>query len=289
MVLNENPSVAYRLNSLYHDDMNKNIVVKSNEIVEANYTLTLAEQRILLMCISCIDSRKKLSKGDDFVVSAEDYAKLYDVNLKNAYRDIKSAADKLYERSVYIFKKTSRSKNDYKKTRWISGIEYVESEGRIQLSFAPKILPYLSKLESCYTQYNIDEIAQMQSSHTVRVYEMMMQWKSRGWFDISLVDLKKRLNLGDDYPRIYDLKKRVIIHAVNEINKTSKYKLSWSQKKVGRNVSHFTFNFKLKNPSTSKKNLAPKPKILSDRIDEFVRKNPGKTKGKTREQVIRML
>lgn len=269
--------------------MKKHIVVKSNDIIEANYTLTLSEQRILLMCISHINSKEKLRIGDDFVICAEDYTKLYSIDLKNAYRDIKSAADKLYERSVYIYKKTSKPKDDYKKTRWISSIEYLESEGRIHLSFATKILPYLSKLETCYTQYNIEDIAQMGSLHAIRIFEMMMQWKNRGWFEISVVEFKKRLGLENDYSRIYDLKKHVLTRSVSVINKKSKYKLEWSQKKSGRNVTHLIFNFKLNNPSTSTNKIKKKTKLLAEKIEEFVRENPKKTRGKTREEVIAML
>jgi plasmid replication initiation protein len=78
------------------------IVVKDNKIIEASYTLSLSEQRVLLACISQIDFRNSLQPENKFHVVASDIVDLMGFNRSNAYRDMKMAVDKLYNRSIKI-------------------------------------------------------------------------------------------------------------------------------------------------------------------------------------------
>ena len=52
--------------------------------------------------------------------------------------------------------------------------------------------------------------------------------------------------LNSEYQRVLDLKKRVIDPAVLQINEFSDLTVSYTQKKKGRTVTHFIFNFSQK-------------------------------------------
>jgi len=267
--------------------MDKHLVVKSNGIIEANYTLSLIEQRILLMCIGQINSKDKLKKTDKFKLFPSEYMELCDVTRQTAYRDIKLASEKLFDRVIFIRDKSSKKHEGYLKTRWVCAIRYEDNEGYLTLSFAPDILPYLSEIEGYYTEYNIKNISKMSSLYAIRLYEMVKQWK-RGWVEIPVDDFRARLCLGNDYSRIYDLKKHVINPSMKEINAKSDITISFEQKKTGRKVTHFLFKYQLKRiKSVTKKNKVVKS--LHDRINNFVSENPTRTRGKTREEVIAML
>ena len=56
-------------------------VVKHNRVIQASYKLSLAEQRVLLSCISRIDSMAELSADNRFEVSAAQITDL--ANLAN--------------------------------------------------------------------------------------------------------------------------------------------------------------------------------------------------------------
>ena len=49
-------------------------VYKANKVVEAGYRLTLNEQRVVLACISMINSNKPLTASDKFELSAKEFA-----------------------------------------------------------------------------------------------------------------------------------------------------------------------------------------------------------------------
>jgi plasmid replication initiation protein len=249
-------------------------VVKSNKVVEASYMLSLAEQRVLLSCIAQIDSTAVLTEEYRFEVTASGVADLVGIeNLSNTYRDLKTAAEKLYERSVIIDDPDPDNPNiTQRKTRWISSIDYVPGEGKVVLSFAFGIIPYLSQLSREFTKYKLKHVARFESVYSIRLYELLVQWNSSGEREIEVEWLKNQFQVGDKYSRLVDLKKRVIDPAVEEINKHSNLWVKYGQRKSGRTITHFQFQFGLKD-----KPLPLERKLLTE--EEINRQaKPGETK-----------
>ncbi len=226
-------------------------VVKSNKVVEASYMLTLAEQRVLLSCIAQIDSKKELNEFCEFEVTATGVADLIGMeSLSNAYRDLKKATEKLYERSVIIDDPDPENPNiTQRKMRWISKIDYVPGEGKLILNFSAGMIPYLSQLSKEFTKYKLQHVAKFESVYSIRLYELLVQWNTFGYREIEVEWLKKRFQVAGKYDRVVDLKKRVIEPAVEEINEHSNFWVTYDQRKSGRVVTHFKFHFGLKEKS----------------------------------------
>lgn len=232
-------------------------VVKSNKVIEASYMLSLSEQRVLLACIAQIDSKAELTENYRFEITASGMADLVGLDsLSNAYRDLKKAAEKLYERSVVIDDPDPLNPQiAQRKTRWISSIDYVPGEGKLVLSFSFGIIPYLSQLSREFTQYKLKHVAKFESVYSIRLYELLVQWSSAGEREIEVEWLKNQFQVDDKYSRLTDLKKRVIEPAVAEINEHSNFWVSYGQRKSGRTVTHFQFKFGLKNQPKEVKHI----------------------------------
>jgi plasmid replication initiation protein len=161
------------------------------------------------------------------------------------------------------------------KMRWISSIEYLADEGKLSLCFSKKMLPYLSELKGQFTRYELKHIGNMTSGYGIRLYELLMQWRSTGKREIEIDWLKKQFEISDKYQSIKDLKKYVIDPAVKDINTHSNYQVNWTQRKTGRQVTHLTFTFAEKQPLTPEKpKTAVKPKekmILGVAVSEIDR------------------
>ena len=85
--------------------MKDNLVVQHNDLVTASYAMTRHEQNVLLSCISQIDSRKRLEEeGQVFTLTVEQARDLfYNGNDQyNAYRDLKTASERLFERKIRL-------------------------------------------------------------------------------------------------------------------------------------------------------------------------------------------
>ena len=157
-------------------------IVKSNSLIQASYTLGLTEIRVILLSI--IEARKNeiLISSDTFLeVSAELYAKEFSVTRQAAYMALSEAVTTLFQRQVTIFGIDKKTKKKEKRViRWVSGISYVEDAGLIKLRFSPEVISEITNLKENFTQYKLAQIAGLYSAYAVRLYEIVMQWQSKG-------------------------------------------------------------------------------------------------------------
>ena len=84
-------------------------ITKSNHLIEASYSLTLQEQRLILSCLAKVDSRNEAPK--EITLSAQEYADTMRLDTKNAYRELKKAANKLYSRNI-VLKNEEKTENE---------------------------------------------------------------------------------------------------------------------------------------------------------------------------------
>ena len=237
------------------------VVYKSNKVIEAGYKLTLNELRVVLACIGQVQSKEELLKTDKFELSAKDFAACFDISENRAYSELKEVAKRLFNRYVIIDNPDpEQPKIKQTQTHWISSIDYIPSDGKIVLFFAPKILPYLSKLEGTFTKYELKHVGNMNSVYGMRLYELLMQWKNVGKREIEIAWLKRQFEIEDKYQAIKDLKLKVIDPAVKDINTHSNFSVSWEQRKTGRNVTHLIFTFAEKKPEQSQVEIKIEPK-----------------------------
>lgn len=223
------------------------LVVKSNRLVEASYRLTLAEQRIILLSVTEARRTQQGLNADNCVeITATDYAEIYGLALNQAYEQIKEATRTLFRRYVVLYERTAKGGQWVTEVRWVSSASYHDKEGKIRLRFAPEMVPFITRLEAEFTRYKLEQVAKMTSAYAIRLYELLIQWGSVGKREIEVDWLKKTLMVDQDYKAMCDFKKRVIDVALSQINAHSDLTVSYSQRKTGRNVTHFTFSFEPK-------------------------------------------
>ncbi|MDD1606954.1 MAG: replication initiation protein [Methylococcaceae bacterium] len=240
----------------------KNMTVcKANALIEAGYRLSLNEQRIILACIAQVDSREELLATSKFEIHVKDFAKRFNLSEEATYSDLKEASKNLYSRSLTIYNPDPEQPELKKlETRWISSIGYMPEKGKLSLRFAIDILPYLGGLKGRFTKYELEHIGNMKTTYGIRLYELLMQWKSTGKREIEIDWLKKQFELDASYERMDNLKRRVIDPAIKDINDHSNYQVSWTQRKTGRKVTHLIFAFFEKSPEGEKPKRITKPK-----------------------------
>ncbi|WP_407411904.1 replication initiation protein [Acinetobacter sp.] len=248
--------------------MAKNLIVKSNQVVEAGYELTTNEQRLILLGISKIPKEQDVNFNVGYEITAQEFAAAYNIHPKTAYRELKEATNKLYERSIII-----KTEKQTMKVRWTSSIitdnSYFpdvssdENWKRVILFFSPQIAPYLSNLKENFTQYLQSDISNVSGAYTIRFYELICQYRTVGKREITINDLRFMLNIVDKYPLFYDLKKRVIEPSIKEINNKTPMQISYEQRKKGKTVVSIVFKFKEKNKQTETPTAMPKNSVFT--------------------------
>jgi plasmid replication initiation protein len=231
------------------------LVVKSNRLVEASYKLTLAEQHLVLFAIvQAREEQRGLSALTPVSIEARAFAEQFGHNAEIAYSQLKEAATTLWNRYVTIHDIHPKSgKPRVVKTRWISDVAYTQGAGIVEFTFAPKVVPFITRLEQQFTSYRLECISKMSSIYAVRIYELLVQYKAIGERRFDLAELKETLGVPNEYSNISDFKKRVLDIATSQINEYSDLKVTYSQRKAGRVVRDIIFSIKPKPANLTKR------------------------------------
>jgi plasmid replication initiation protein len=163
--------------------MKELVVAKANALVQASYKLSLNEQRLVLACVAQLDSRKPLPKDNLFTLLATDFAETYGIPVAQAYEALQEASKSLYERDIKVF--DGKAKERF---RWVYHVKYYQGESKVCLGFSQTIMPYLSLLNQQFTSYHMASVAKLRSAHSIRLYEFLMQYRSKGKLVIGLND-----------------------------------------------------------------------------------------------------
>ncbi len=222
------------------------MVVKSNGLVEANYTLTVNEQRILLSCIAKISKDDIVTDDVFYTVDVKEIASSVGAPPNTLYRELKAAALRLKHRDVYI-QCEPNSAQPLPKTRvgsWVQAIEYSDGDGTISIQYSKNILPYINQITSHFTQYKLSEAMKLKTQYGFRLFELLMQWNSVGKREFDIASFKSLLRIKEgEYTQLYNLKQRVLLPAIKDINSNSNLSVKWEQRKRGRTVTHLLFTW----------------------------------------------
>ena len=227
----------------------RELVVKDNALINASYNLDLVEQRLILLAIvEARESGKGINANDPLEVHAEGYINQFGVHRNTAYQALKDACNDLFARQFSYQKINERGNIENYRSRWVSEIGYVDNEAVVKLIFAPAIVPLITRLEEHFTKYELQQVSNLSSAYAVRLYELLIAWRSTGSTPIIEVsDFRQRIGVLDtEYKRMERFKTSVLELAIKQINEHTDITVKYEQHKRGRSISGFSFTFKQK-------------------------------------------
>lgn len=226
--------------------MSKELVVKTNRLNQAFQALSLSEFHIVQLAI--VDARETgtgLTTDTPLRIDALRFAEVFGTTRQNAYARMKEAEDSLFNRRFSFFDKDGK----LIKSRWIQQVKYLDDEGAIELVFTLAVVQGISQIDGIkefFTQYLLNQTAQLSSVYSTRLYELLIQWRSTGKTPIfELNTFREQLGIGvNEYQRMDHFKTRVLDLAISQINEKTDIKATYQQHKKGRAISGFSFTFK---------------------------------------------
>ena len=214
------------------------LVIKSNWLVRrAEYDLTEQAQKILLFFISKIKP-----EDDDFVeysVDLHDICDLLEISFDtNNYNKIEDSILMLTEpfvvednKTVYFF-------------QWIFGGEIDKNTYQFTFHFDPRLKPHLLHLKDNFTQFQLKDVMKMKSKYSIRLYEYLKSYASVGNIIMPIKELRKILNMENEYIVYKDFRVNVIDKSLAEINRFTPLKISYSPVRTGRIITDLSFVIK---------------------------------------------
>lgn len=229
------------------------IVLQSNQFINAIHNITVSESRIIEMAI--VDARETstgLSTDKPLRVYVKDYADRFNIEWQSAYEAM-LAGTKTLKRKGYEYPHP-KYPDDPKKnvqTNYLQDFAPIHDEGYFELTFTRSVVDEISRIDGKkmpYTTYFLRQTAKMTSIYAIRLFQMLSTWRR------TLADTGEptpiyelclfRLQLGvqpEDYERIYDFKKKVLDVAKKQINKHTDMTIDYEQIKRGRDIVGFKF------------------------------------------------
>lgn len=228
----------------------KSMVVKDNSLIGASYSLGVAEQRLVFLAI--IEAREQdtlIKAGGLLRISAQSYAKQFNVEKHTAYEAMKRAVVGLFEAEFkFSYVDKSTGKIFQARSRFVEQIAYADDLGCVELVFAGRVVPLITRLEKRYTEYDLKQVSALQSEYAIRLYELIIQWRNVGKVPlIELQDLRNKLGVQtEQYKKMNNFKAKVLDYAISQINEYTDITVGYVQHKDGRKITGFTFQFKIK-------------------------------------------
>ena len=236
-------TIKYKYSNMKVIMSKSNLVVKTNYLNTVLQNLKLSEIRIVQLAV--VDARETgtgLSAEIPLRIDAKRYAEVFNTTRQNGYLMMKDAEDTLFNRRFsYV-----DDEGKLVKSRWLSQVRYLDDEGAIEVVFTPAVVQGITRIdgaEEFFTKYLLEQTAEMDSNYSVRLYELVVQWKQAKKTPVfELEKFRGQLGLGsDEYQTMSNFKKRVLNLAVEEINEKSDLNISYTQKKKGRKIAGFSF------------------------------------------------
>ena len=226
------------------------LVVKDNALIQASYTLGLAEHRlILLSIIEARETEQGIDHNSLLHIHAHAYAEQFGIEKGNAYAVMKEASKGLFDRYVTYHDKNPKTGHDRSfHCRWVDKIGYDKATGTVDLRFTPDVVPLITRLEQQFTSYEIEQVACLDSGYAIRLYELLIQWRSKGKTPLfTLEDFRQQLGVEENqYNSMSNFKRKVLDFAIEQINEHTDIIAKYDQHKTGRKITGFTFTFKAK-------------------------------------------
>lgn len=225
----------------------KELVVKTNRLNEAMHNLDLIENRMIHMGIVRFRENPIFSSDTKVIISASDYAKLFDVDRVSAHQALLEAEKSLFARQFTIINENGKPE----KTRWIQSVEYLNGENALGIRFSTIVVKGISRIDGNndpFTSYYLEQIAPLKSRYSVRLYELLKQWvKKKETPEFELEKFRFQLGIApSEYTKISNFKARVLNVAINEINEKTDFEVTCHQQKTGREITGFKFKIKTK-------------------------------------------
>jgi len=271
-------------------DKNLNLtVVHSNELIEAGYSLSTDEMRLLNLALTKIDSRKSNPGLIDIYPS--EFAKMYNLNERNVWRNMKKAIQDIMSKPISLYKLDDQNKEKVVSMPWLVESEYYVNQddgSRLSIEFSPKITPYLFELKNRFTALDFEYVGSLNTQFSYRLYTWLMKYKFLEKYktkhgatvvELDIDWMKSRAGMNGSYERWDKFRSQVIVPAVEQINAKTDISLLWDPiKKGGKAIKAISFVYALEKTVSTKPErprLFRRPKVEagSHAEGEWMRKN----------------
>ncbi|UMM07103.1 replication initiation protein (plasmid) [Vibrio campbellii] len=261
--------------------MTKLTIVHSNDLVEAAYSLSLDEMRLISLASTKVDSRKP--NVGEIRIDVAEYIKAYGLSNKNSYQDLREAVKSLMRKPIKIV-----IEDKVREISWLDMNEYNRSNrgSHVIISFSRYIEPYLFDLKDRFTSINFEYASRLNTPFSFRLYQWLIKAKKLNKnkqgegvvVELEVEWMKCQAALSGKYEIWRDFSSDLLKPAIERINANTDISVIYEPIKTGRKVTAVKFTYVVEVGSEEKPlrpRLTRRPKVTKGSHEEgvWMRKN----------------
>lgn len=235
----------------------KQIASVSNDLVlNSRYKLTATEQKLILYMASLI--KPEDTELNSQLVPFKEIERLFNQNNTkwgNIYAYLNEVLGALTKKTI-TFNSDVKIKGVHLKGHisWVAAaVPQYDKEGKlcIEFEFSKYMKPFFIELKRNFTKYQIQDIINMSSPNSIRLYQILKTHKDKQskYRDVAVVsysieDLKILMDLNDTkaYKQYGNFKNRVLKTAQQQLQENTHIRFEFKEKKTGRKVTELVFS-----------------------------------------------
>ena len=254
-----------------HNFKNSIIAIQHNNLVQAKYSMTLQQKRVMIWLVSQIKPTDEDFK--EHILSVKELIEVCQLSGESAYKQLKDITFSLIEKGIRIIDITNPKEDIETQISWLSSAKY--RYGRVTLTFSPELKPYLLLLKEKFTSVNMIDMMQFKSVHAIRIYELLKQYENIGERILDIEEIKECCGVKDKLKKYDHFEKYLLLIAQREINEKSDIHIEFERIKPFRKIEGIKFiitknkGYELRNnPSKQAQEVKRKPVVIHT-LQEF--------------------
>jgi len=254
-----------------HNFKNSVIAIQHNNLVQAKYSMTLQQKRVMIWLVSQIKPTDEDFK--EHILSVKELIEVCQLSGESAYKQLKDITFSLIEKGIRIIDITTPKEDIETQISWLSSAKY--RYGRVTLTFSPELKPYLLLLKERFTAINMIDMMQFKSVHAIRIYELLKQYENIGERILDIEEIKECCGVKDKLRKYDHFEKYLLLIAKREINEKSDIYFDFERIKPFRKIEGIKFiitknkAYELRNnPSKQVQEVKRKPAVITT-LKEF--------------------
>lgn len=188
----------------------------NRNLTKQSFVLDIYQKRLIALMLSHI--KPKETEFPVETISFNDFMRFMNIcDGGRQYGKIHSSISKLMGMSFCV----EVAPRVYEYYHWIAdGCRIDEKEKKIYIQLSPGLKRFLTGKKKNFTRYELGFVMQLQKKYSCRLYEYLRSMVNFGCANLNIETFSQTITDGK-YKNPYDIKRRVIVPALEEINATT--------------------------------------------------------------------
>jgi len=239
----------------------KNIIVKSNSLVEARYKFSIWETRVFAKMVTMINKEDQEFKT--YAIDIKDLMDFYGTKSNNDYERIREVPESLLKKIIKIPYINDKGEKRLFKTTLIAGSDEPDestlskTNTTLELTFHPTLKSHLLGLKEKFLTYDIRNTLRISSANSIHVYELLKQYEKIKKRAFELEELKEVLGLEGKYKKYSHFKAKILEKAQEHLKTYSDIWFTYKPESRGKGkaITHIVFSIYPNKPKESVKGI----------------------------------